>query len=385
MRFFVLLSLLFFAFGANAQTWDLNEVSVLMPLPRSGEENRMLLPIREARGGVLLPYEAYASLPTLVVGVSQEAIYRTLRVVAVRLDPCFQEGPSPVGCERQVRLIWQPLSSGQGLLEMQGIQTHDAAAHTFHRLSEADWQKLLQDMEALRRRFPLGPGLPLQVHPILRSQGYHGEYWAAWSKAILAVVGPENLRRITAMTVNPLGTVWVFAGFEISQGQMQRLRIPRINHGAQGFFANLEDTSELRTQMNPKVPGQELYDRLIVDSRLAKQEMNPSQLVEAVRIAVESENPLRHNPGTMDCATCHASRAVTHWARKNFPQWDWGRMFRQEQFVGPGNALNTSVNPLRSDVLRAFGYFGLDPIISGRTINESQMSVQQIQRERFFR
>ncbi|HRO68522.1 MAG TPA: hypothetical protein PL182_13205, partial [Pseudobdellovibrionaceae bacterium] len=258
------------------------------------------------------------------------------------------------------------------------FSTVDAAVHTFYRLTEGEWNALIQALRPLRKAFPLGPGLPLQIHPHLRQQGYRGEYWRQWTSVVLPFIGARNLVRATAMTVNPAGNVWVFTGFDIANGQMARINIPRIDNQGQAFFTSPDNTSEFVTQMNPVPPGQDSFMRLLTNSVKLRKEGREGEIKEALRTALEIDNPAFHNPGTMDCASCHASRAVTHWARAHFPQWDWNRLFPRESFKGPGNLTNTSVNPMRTDILRAFGYFGTDPIISSRVIHETSLVVGQM-------
>lgn len=371
----------FLSSSAWAQVWDFNEVSLLLPLPRAGEEKLMLSPRSAgAAQNELLPQAVYSRLPNIVIGAPADAVYEALRVVAVRLDPCFVEGFSfrSTGCQRQVRFVWQPLTRAKTSQERGDFSTVDAAVHTFYRLTEGEWNALIQALRPLRKAFPLGPGLPLQIHPHLRQQGYRGEYWRQWTSVVLPFIGARNLVRATAMTVNPAGNVWVFTGFDIANGQMARINIPRIDNQGQAFFTSLDNTSEFVTQMNPVPPGQDSFMRLLTNSVKLRKEGREGEIKEALRTALEIDNPAFHNPGTMDCASCHASRAVTHWARAHFPQWDWNRLFPRESFKGPGNLTNTSVNPMRTDILRAFGYFGTDPIISSRVIHETSLVVGQM-------
>lgn len=383
MKFAFILSILvgFVSSSAFAQVWDFNEVSLLLPLPRAGEEKLMLSP-RSAGSAQneLLPQQVYSRLPNIVIGASADAVYDALRVVAVRLDPCFTEGFAfrSTGCQRQVRFVWQPLMRTKSPQERGDFSTADAAVHTFYRLTDEEWNSLIRALRPLRQAYPLGPGLPLQIHPHIRTQGYRGEYWQRWTSIVLPLIGARNMVRATAMTVNPMGNVWVFTGFNIANGQMTRINVPRIDNQGQAFFAALDNTAEFRTQMNPAPQGQDAFQRLLTDSVKVLKEGREADIKEALRTALEIDNPTFHNPGTMDCASCHASRAVTHWARGHFPQWDWSRLFPRENFKGPGNLTNTSVKPMRTDILRAFGYFGTDPIISSRVINETSLVMGQM-------
>lgn len=363
---------------AQAQLWDFNELSLLLPLPRSGEEQLMWRPQSAETSGELLPLAVYNAFPALVMNSSKEVIYRSLKVVAVRIDPCFAE-TAMSACQRQIRLVWQPVIRSQDPRERSEFTTVDAALHTFYRLNEPEWLHLLEGLRLLRQRAPFGPGLPLQIHPVLQSQGYAGDYWRHWSTRVLPLIGAKNLIRATAMTVNPRGNLWVFLGFDVVNKALRAMPIPRLQEAtSQTFVSALNDTSEFRTNMEPKPNGLEAFLQLISDSVRLKREGREDLIREGVRQALEIDNPSLQGTGTVDCASCHASRAVSHWAKAHFPQWNWRQMFPRETFQGAGNLVNTSVNPLRTDVLRAFGYFGSDPIISSRVIHDTSISAGQM-------
>src|SRR4051812_12231257 len=94
--------LLVFFFPALAWSWDLNDISILVPLPAVGEESMMLHPTSNE----LLPKAVFDKLQVLVINANPQDIYDRLMAVAIRIDPCFHEGSSP--CQHQVRMVWQP-------------------------------------------------------------------------------------------------------------------------------------------------------------------------------------------------------------------------------------------------------------------------------------
>lgn len=363
---------LFCSLDVRAQAWDLNELSVLMPLPRVAEAGTIWSPRTLGGRGELLPARVYGVLPQIVIGQDPARVYDSLRVVGLRFDPCFQEGAVPSPCQRQVRLVWQPLSA-LGTRRESGATTIDAAVHSFHILSESEWRGLVQGLRMLKRTFPLGPGLPLQVHPWLSRQGYGGAFWSEFQKVVLPLIGGDNIGRVTAMTVNPRGDVWVFLGFDREGTGWRRVTVPRVNHTAQAFFSGLIGAPEFRTDMNPRPEGEAALMELLLDSAKMREEQPEEKIVAAVRRAHFLGNPHLSNPGTVDCASCHAARAVPSWAERNFPQWA-GRRF-PERFIASVNSANLTVNPLRTNVVRAFGYFGTDPVIAQRTINETAVII----------
>lgn len=346
--------------------WDMNDVALLLPLPRPGEEAQMLSPKTEGVQGPLLPAEIYQTLPWIVIGEDRLGMYEnSLRVVAIRIDPCFQEGSGPQPCQRQIRFVWQPFKMKNGVLN-----TLDGAIHTFHTFNENEWRVFIGKMRSLKARFVSGLGAPLQIHPVLRAQGYNGPYWQELRRILLSHCGPQSLSRATAMVVNPMGTTWVFTGFDIKNGAAQRIPIARLGRPAQAVFVNLEDKKNFRLAMNPYPENEVPLLNFFNDSKAPRSE---SETLEVVRRAVLFENPRVFNPGNLDCASCHSSRAIPHWAAEKFPQWS-GNLFAKERFVGPGNLRNLTPNPVRTNVIRAFGYFDRDPIISQRTVNEAAVS-----------
>jgi hypothetical protein len=364
------LALLFLALPLPAQSaWELNELSYLFPLPEPLAENHLWGTSTPGRHGTLLPRSVYAELPMLVVPRDREWLYENLRVVAARIDPCFREGhDESAPCRRQIRFVWQPMEIVRG-----SWTTLDAAVHTFHELSEDEWKKLRLGLFALKTKFPMDSSLPLQVHPLL-SRSPQGTQFRELSRLLHSFTGPANLVRATAMTVNTQGTVWVFTGFDIKDGVATRIPVPRTKNVAQAFFTSLENPFEYKSTMNPFPANESPFLRILQDSAAAEREMKEEELVEGVRSAINALNPLRSNPGTIDCASCHAARAVPTWAKAKFNGWNWEGLFGKDLFRSSANLADTTPQPRRTNLLRAFGYFGSDPVISPRTVFETALA-----------
>jgi hypothetical protein len=354
-----------------ALAWELNQLAILFPLPERGAGNSLWGPGTKTQAGPPLPRAVYDDLPTIAQGRDREWLYGSLRVVAVRIDPCFREGDGP--CQKQLRFVWQPVEQGPD-----GTwQTLDAAVHTFHVLSDDAWNALTADLAELNGKFPLPPDQPIGVHPWLRAQGPGGAFGLALARVLFRYAKEENFARATAMTVNREGTIWVFTGFDVNGREHRRIAIPKTDNVAQAFFTGLFDSPEFAARMNPE-PPEKSFLRLLRDSWRAKQEMSPAELVEVFRRALEFGNPRLSNPGTLDCASCHAARSLPEWGRTNFPGLEWEKLFQREIFRGPGNLVNTTVRPARTNVLRAFGYFGRDPVISPRLVHEASLGLERM-------
>lgn len=317
----------------------------------------------------MLPSKVYGELPLIVVGKEKNWIYQNLRVVALRVDPCFQETPGP--CRRQIRLVWQPLervedSNGSWI-------TLDASVHSFHELSEKEWQAFREKLFQLSQKFSLEKNLPLGIHPLLSQKGMNGIFAKKLKSIFLEALRSDQIVRTTVMTVNSEGTVWVFTGFDWQGEVAKRMDIPRVDKKGQAFFANLENPSEYRSQMNPYPEGEAPFLNLLFDSK-SRDRLPKMEIVEAVRSAWKNLNPRFTNPGNRDCVSCHVSRALPLWYEKNVSNEQ--TLFQDLLFEGPGNLANTTVDPMRTQVLRAFGYFGRDPIISPRVVFETSLAIQ---------
>lgn len=377
MSWWIVLASLFFTglFSApvHATFYNPNEVSILLPLPAADEPNPLWKPSTAGALGALIPERALKSVPSINLDIPRPQLYgEWTRVVSVRLDPCFTEGEGPQACRHQIRMIWQPLGKLNG-----AWTTLDAALHSFYDLNDAQWAAFMNDWALLKSYYTMDPLIPLQVHPILRAQGYSGDYWRAFSTVILKVVGEGNLSRVTAMTVNPQQNVWVFTGFDYVNGQARRITIPRVSSLGQAVFAVLDDPTELHLNMNPQPQGVDNFLIMMRDSREARKSMNEAAIAEGVREALVMENPRLSNPGTADCASCHMSQGVPGWAARTFPQWSFPRMFPREMFstdFGP----TMGSYPSKTFVLRAFGYFGTDPVISRRTFFETALTARAL-------
>lgn len=354
-----------------SSSWELSDFSILMPLPAKESANQLWPASAEGRGGALLPRKVYDQLPWLTTDHDRNWIYENLRVVGMRIDPCFREGSGP--CQKQIRLVWQPLEKTDG--EWAAL---DVAVHTFYSLGDADWVRVLSGLLELKARYPMEANLPLGVHPILKAQGMGGSYAKELSALLLSLCGTANLNRATAMTVGVEGSVWVFTGFDIEGGVMKRISIPRTDNQAQGFFVRLPAGEEFEASLNPVPQGENAFLSLLADSVNAEKAMGEKTVAEAVRSSLRMLNPRFSNPGTVDCASCHAARAVPAWAEAHFPAWNWKTIFGELVFEGPGNLKDTTPGTRRTNVLRAFGYFGRDPVVSARTVFETSLTLEQM-------
>lgn len=123
----------------------------------------------------------------------------------------------------------------------------------------------------------------------------------------------------------------------------------------------------------PNFPENAAFVDVIANSRTAPKRFPRERLALGVRRALAVENPRLHNPGTVDCASCHAAQAVPGWAARQFPDWSFPQMFAAENFA-PTVDPQVGGYPWKASVLRAFGYFGRDPVISRRVMFETSLA-----------
>lgn len=355
-------SLLLFCLTGSAWALGPNDVSVLLPLPKASTEVRFLLsPESSGELGELLPLEVFQLLPRIVTDLDEETLYRSaLKVVAVRVDPCFQENDGP--CQKQIRLVWQPLVN-EG-----GWTTLDASIHTFYTFDSQTWANLLVSLRSL----PTENGPTLRVHQKISDEGLGGNHWRAWSALLSKHVGRANLTRATAMSVNPLGNVWFFAGLNISGKEMTPIEIGRVGGNSQAYATQLGTVgqNEFRAAMNPSPLDEEFFLKLLRDSRAAAESFSKEEIISATRSALKMENPRLTNPGNVDCASCHAAHVAPSWAGRKLPMLNWEETFAEDLFKsGPERFL--PIPESDANVLRAFGYFKDRPIVSRRVANET--------------
>lgn len=343
--------------------WSLNDVSVLIPLPPAQQIQLLLNPQDHSEQGELLPVAIYENLPSIVQGADPKKIYTDkLKVVAFRIDPCFLERGTPYGCRRQIRLVWQPVSqSGDRSFTM------DAALHTFYDLSAEQWGLLLEQLAPLQSK---KENDSLNVHPQLVAEGLSGPTWSQFKKIILNFAGSRNLSRVTAMTVNTFNSIWTFTGFDVNQGVLSRIKIPRVDRPTQAFFLDFVDLLEFRASISPYPQGVPDWLNLVTDSLGTKQLATEEQLRSALDQALRIENPKLEDTASIDCVSCHIAQTARLWGERN-TKWSWAKHFASSYYQSSINLKNNSRTPESVNRLRAFGYFMDEAIVSQRIINES--------------
>lgn len=357
--------------------WDLNDVSILYPLPATMESQGLIQPEDVGRGGRVISQDHLDRVPRMSPFQTVEEERAGLRVLSIRIDPCF--AAETLFCRRQIRLVWQSL----GFSAIGNITTIDAAIHTFYDLGERDFHSFLNEWTALRYKHgAFSRGMPLGVHPVLLSQGLEGRFALELKKLILRYVGAANLTQVTFMLVRGPGIFWSFGGFEVdARGAVKNVKIPYLTEkqSRQGF-ANHSMSGEdfVRAQVAPVAASGSFLGVLLqgIDSLQGKG--HEPGILSNLKSIHEIEDPRVHSPGTIDCVSCHVAQSARAFGERLFPSISALAQSERAPYINrdynltqydPGSDNQESSRHTRN--LRAFGYFGSTPAISRRVINES--------------
>lgn len=356
--------------GPTEAQLSLNDVSFLLPLPESGREVSLPSVFAPGLGGPLLPRALADALPSLVEGQRSDEVVSELRVVSIRVDPCFPSAAVEPRCLSQVRLVAQPVTVGDG-----GVTTRDATVHLFYTLDQAAFSQVTDRLFLLDERAGAQTDGPLGVHPVISAQGLEGPYFGRLWEVVLATCGAGTLSRVAVMTVDAAGRTWQFAAFNVVEGRLEDDTIPRLPLLKVQAFQEFGSESFRNGALVPGAPN----DRL--DTLLSERDMrlaDPTTLRRAMSSALLVENPHRSSPKTVDCASCHvASRA-----RSNAEAFHRNIPDLPERFVSSFDLRRLDQVGDDPRALRAFGYFGARSAFSQRTINESAVVAESLERLR---
>lgn len=375
---FICSFLFFCGLGASVPAfaaWDLNDVSYLMPLPQKIGADSLLSLKSSARGGTLLTEAMVNRMPVLSPQLTRQDAVASLRVMAVRIDPCFPL-PTPQSCQKQIRLVWQPLE----LDRRNQVKTIDAALHSFYVLDDAEFATLLKDLEEWKKTYAIKTDfLPLQTHPAWAVEGDSSKALADFHKIITRLAGLENLSRVTVMVLRGAGDMWAFAGFDMRQGNLELIRIPRVDRMSQAFI-NLAVPSDHFTGggILPQPTGVDTLSTITNESEHL--DTNSEETIrKEIKAAYRIENPKNHTPENMDCVSCHVAQPAIHWALNKQRHLKLDQLWNSEIYKNPKYDLaNLSPDIWNTQIIRGFGYFGRNMAISQRVINESAEVADQL-------
>lgn len=342
----------------------LNDVSVLFPLPKFSERDRLLGASTAGEKGELLPQATFDKLPRLVVGA--EAARESLRVVGLRIDPCFGVPPSQspddtTGCKSQLRLVLQPTYEG----EAGALTASDAAVHAFYTMPAEEFRALASELVAARRGIAGSKRTSLGPNPLLVGEGLGGAYAKALAAVVKKHAGKQNLTRVTFMTREASRQgFWKFGGFDIAGARHTKMKVASLgDETIQSFSA--PPFGRNGTVIPEIAHDDDVSPLFSSEATTATKQKLAAPFGAALRI----QNPTRHSPDTIDCVSCHVATSARLWAEK-----EKGLRASEDPsaFKTTWNvSLTKSPSSERADNLHSFGYLGTSPSISQRTANES--------------
>jgi hypothetical protein len=275
------------------------------------------------------------------------------------------------GCDNQLRLVVQEASVGGAF---------DSALHLFYSISRDEVLELTAAIGGLRQALAPGEHLgKLQPHPLMVRQGLAGAMSSGVKQAILAHAGEQNLMRITRMSAQQ-GPFWSFSGFDVKDGELQAMMIPSLpeaeaaqqtfRHG----FGSISDA-----ELAP-ASGSDDDIALLLNAEKATA-LSEGERNAALSKLLRIENPTRHSPNTVDCASCHITTPITHVVLEDL---GWSTADAEDAFVADPELFAAddlavtfeSEEPLTN--VHAFSYGPSGVGINQRVVNESAAVVSYL-------
>jgi hypothetical protein len=342
------------------------DVSFLFPLPSAlGERTSLIAADESGPLGELLPQDIYLALPLVDAALTNLKSYPLLRVISIRLDPCFPGLGEP--CQHQIRLVMQPVTiavTGDVLV------ANDAAVHLFYVLEEDAWLAALREIVRARVRAGVSEPGVLGVHPALAAEGLNGDFMATVRWVLRHAAGRENLTRVTFMALEAAGVRWRFGGVDVTKEGLVPVPIAGLVSGEQTFVNQDVDGMTFEdAAVSPPSPSPDAFEIFLHPELLAATtEAERAALYGAI---LRVEHPEKHSPATVDCVTCHLTAPVKTWVERTYG------LTPSTADLYPTDGLQGATSAATNHV-RAFGYFATSPAISQRTVNETAAVVAYV-------
>ncbi len=346
---------------------DLNDVSYLYPLPATLAGRDSLLKLTSAGPkGALLTRAFFDQVKPVDEVLTASAIYSELRIISARVDPCFptNKKDEPLKCSKQIRLVAQIIEEQTG-----AITTRDGTIHLFFDMTDSEWPQVIEGVTALKKLAGAATdGKPLDVHPVMKSEGLDGAYAKRLAQLITDFCGEQNLSRVAFMISGKDGKNWTFGAFNRKGATLEADPIPRFTDKKEQQVQEHGNETRRNSEMVPTPTNIDLTTLLVyTDLQLA----DDLTLRRATKEALLIENPDKETPQTIDCASCHlVSRALTFASgNRNIDL----ASFTTERYLAQPRFDMHRVDAAKDNPFaqRAFGYFHADSALSQRTINES--------------
>ncbi len=343
----------------------------------------------------LRPFDFNGTIPKLSEN------FDAFRLVAVRIDPCANirtAKATPEGCIPQLRIVWQrlfntaPRDTATATEAGPFSRAEDAAVHTVYQLSPADLQSILSQLREMHKNASVDTrGLPLQVHPVLAKEGIESPYF----KGLLAIVGrfarASQMTHVSHFSAISNGNVWQMTLFEIKDGQALRHEIPatlpRTDKGSMQVQTLRREPNDRNLIVSPMTSSPfvlfEPIDFRADDATREAQEESMDRRMIANIAAIE--NPTLHDATNIDCGSCHRALGTFAFAQDREMKKKGKLETPPLAYQSKTQNLSFTVNPFLLDFtgpwsLQMFSYFGSQPKITPRVINETAEALDFLDR-----
>ena len=323
---------------------ELVDVALAWPLPAgtgAGDDGHL---------GPILDCETIQIFEPLTRSDELEDICAALTVTAARLDPCFRDGTQDE-CQPQLRLVLQPVFDGTA---------RDAALHVFYAVDDdVVLQTVARLIELRLARGDRGEGA-LGVHPLL----VDGDGRRAVAGLLEGVIAGAQLDHFTQITVHGDDAAWTFESREFVDGKVSEGESRR-----QHLLSARADAIDI--SITPASASFDAFTLLLDETTAAAASHEEQQL--AFDHAGRVENPSFHDPGSIDCATCHVAAPARAAARARGSFIDGPDTFRADR-----HDLTSSAAFANPQFIHAFAWRGTTLAVNQRVVNESAQSADLV-------
>ncbi len=341
---------------------EMQDVSLVWPLAAGApvDDDGFVRAGQDQAHGVLLPRDLFDAVPALTRTDEPDDLYESLQVVGARLDPCFREGGADAApCRPMVRLVMQPVRPS--LADGQTAQVaRDASLHVFYDAASAD--EITAAVAALARARDDAdiPGeRPLGVHPLLAVDDGR----ARVAQILAPLLGEARITRVTSISVHATDAAWTFAGLDVVDRERVPIVIPATGGAIEQHALSDGAAGTIHASVLPALAAADDITLLLDDA--AARAATPAERQAAYDAAARIENPTLHDPGTIDCVSCHLAAVARTSARARETMAESPDLFTSDR-----HDLTTS--PFAStQVVRALGYRFGELALSPRVVHES--------------
>lgn len=359
--------------GASLGPLGMNDVTVLVPLPRSVSTPVLLRAADPAADGT--PFLPRALFDRLVEAPSTMPIvpgeeYDKLQLVAVRIDLCdrTQPGLCPSDVDGRLRLVFQPLTDDRG--------AQDVGFHAFYVIPKSALATVIRQVRELAAIQSEPPASPLRVSPGL--SGVRAADHATKLRELVRQYGGERTLQRLTLNAQPIffsSIRWAMRGVERRGATFEPMTI------GGGAPETAQDITLFSAASYTATPATDTPAGLFAAFSQSVFESLPfAEQRRSLEILAAVDNPLVNGPDTVTCIGCHASTVAMSARAKTAgvdPATVSGRFVSKfDTSIAGGKSASTE------RTVRALGWLGREPMISQRVANDTAQVLREIE-ERF--